>query len=106
MASASFTASDHSPVKITWQVIDGSTALAPRRQAADYEKLKGQIADLRGERRGHVAIACSQAFVPYFLPATASGLTAAITLASASACGSVTGRRRKPRSPITAPTLP
>lgn len=37
-------------------------------QAADYEKLKGQIADLRGERRGHVSIACSQAFVPYFLP--------------------------------------
>ena len=39
-----------------------------RMQAADYEKLKSQIADLRGERRGHVAIACSQAFVPYFLP--------------------------------------
>jgi DNA-binding transcriptional LysR family regulator len=39
-----------------------------RLQAADYEKLKSQIADLRGERRGHVAIACSQAFVPYFLP--------------------------------------
>jgi DNA-binding transcriptional LysR family regulator len=39
-----------------------------RSQAADFEKLKGQIADLRGERRGHVAIACSQAFVPYFLP--------------------------------------
>ena len=39
-----------------------------RTQAADFEKLKGQIADLRGERRGHVSIACSQAFVPYFLP--------------------------------------
>lgn len=39
-----------------------------RTSAADFEKLKGQIADLRGERRGHVAIACSQAFVPYFLP--------------------------------------
>jgi DNA-binding transcriptional LysR family regulator len=39
-----------------------------RTQAADFEKLKGQIADLRGERRGHVAIACSQAFLPYFLP--------------------------------------
>ncbi|MGI1661931.1 LysR family transcriptional regulator [Palleronia sp. KMU-117] len=39
-----------------------------RSQAADFEKLKGQIADLRGERRGHVAIACSQAFLPYFLP--------------------------------------
>ena len=40
-----------------------------RTQAADFDKLKGQIADLRGERRGHVSIACSQAFVPYFLPA-------------------------------------
>jgi DNA-binding transcriptional LysR family regulator len=39
-----------------------------RTQAADYEKLRGQIADLRGERRGHVSIACSQAFLPYFLP--------------------------------------
>lgn len=39
-----------------------------RTQAADFEKLKSQIADLAGERRGHVAIACSQAFLPYFLP--------------------------------------
>lgn len=39
-----------------------------RNQAADFEKLKSQIADLAGERRGHVAIACSQAFLPYFLP--------------------------------------
>lgn len=39
-----------------------------RSQAADLEKLKSQIADLAGERRGHVAIACSQAFLPYFLP--------------------------------------
>ena len=39
-----------------------------RSQAADFEKLKGQLADLRGERRGHVSIACSQAFLPYFLP--------------------------------------
>jgi DNA-binding transcriptional LysR family regulator len=39
-----------------------------RAQAADFEKLKGQIADLAGERRGHVAIACSQAFLPFFLP--------------------------------------
>jgi len=39
-----------------------------RTQAADFEKLKGQLADLRGERRGHVSIACSQAFLPYFLP--------------------------------------
>lgn len=39
-----------------------------RAQAADFDKLKSQIADLAGERRGHVAIACSQAFLPYFLP--------------------------------------
>lgn len=39
-----------------------------RAQASDFEKLKSQIADLAGERRGHVAIACSQAFLPYFLP--------------------------------------
>lgn len=40
-----------------------------RREAAEFEKLRGQIADLAGERRGHVAIACSQAFLPFFLPA-------------------------------------
>ncbi|SDJ18482.1 LysR family transcriptional regulator [Aliiruegeria lutimaris] len=39
-----------------------------RRQASEYEKLKSQIADLSGERRGNVAIACSQALLPYFLP--------------------------------------
>jgi DNA-binding transcriptional LysR family regulator len=39
-----------------------------RAQSADYEKLKSQIADLAGERRGNVSIACSQAFLPYFLP--------------------------------------
>ena len=39
-----------------------------RNQAAELEKLKSQIADLAGERRGHVAIACSQAFLPFFLP--------------------------------------
>jgi DNA-binding transcriptional LysR family regulator len=39
-----------------------------RTQAADFEKFKSQVADLRGERRGHVSIACSQAFLPYFLP--------------------------------------
>lgn len=35
-----------------------------RNQAAELETLKSQIADLAGERRGHVAIACSQAFLP------------------------------------------
>ena len=39
-----------------------------RNQASDLEKLRSQIADLTGERRGHVAIACSQALLPYFLP--------------------------------------
>lgn len=39
-----------------------------RTQTADLEKLKSQIADLAGERRGHVSIACSQAFLPFFLP--------------------------------------
>jgi DNA-binding transcriptional LysR family regulator len=38
-----------------------------RSKAADFEKLKGLIADVQGERRGHVSIACSQAFVSYFL---------------------------------------
>lgn len=39
-----------------------------REQKSDFEKLKSQIADLSGVRRGHVAIACSQALLPYFLP--------------------------------------
>ncbi len=39
-----------------------------RAQKSEFDKLKSQIADLAGERRGHVAIACSQALVPYFLP--------------------------------------
>jgi len=39
-----------------------------RAQLSDFEKLRGQIADLSGERRGNVSIACSQALLPYFLP--------------------------------------
>lgn len=39
-----------------------------RAQLVDIERVKSQIADLSGERRGHVAIACSQALLPYFLP--------------------------------------
>ena len=39
-----------------------------RHQASELEKLKSQIADLAGERRGHVGIACSQALIPFFLP--------------------------------------
>ena len=39
-----------------------------RNQISDMERVRAQIADLTGERRGHVAIACSQALLPYFLP--------------------------------------
>jgi len=39
-----------------------------RNQSSDMAKLKGQLADLAGERRGHVSIACSQALLPFFLP--------------------------------------
>lgn len=39
-----------------------------RNQMSDMERVKTQIADLAGERRGNVAIACSQALLPYFLP--------------------------------------
>jgi len=39
-----------------------------RSQLTDMERVKSQISDLTGERRGHVAIACSQALLPYFLP--------------------------------------
>ncbi len=39
-----------------------------REQLSDMERVKSQIADLSGVRRGHVSIACSQALLPYFLP--------------------------------------
>jgi DNA-binding transcriptional LysR family regulator len=39
-----------------------------RSQFADFERLRSQIADLTGVRRGHVAIACSQAFMDHLLP--------------------------------------
>ena len=39
-----------------------------RTQRSDFARLKSQIADLSGMRRGHVSIACSQALVPFFLP--------------------------------------
>jgi DNA-binding transcriptional LysR family regulator len=39
-----------------------------REQLGDMERVRGLIADLSGERRGHVSIACSQALLPYFLP--------------------------------------
>ncbi|MET0745224.1 MAG: LysR family transcriptional regulator, partial [Microvirga sp.] len=33
-----------------------------RNQVSDFERVRSQIADLSGVRRGHVAVACSQAF--------------------------------------------
>lgn len=39
-----------------------------RHQISDMERVKSQIADLSGVRRGHVSIACSQALLPYALP--------------------------------------
>ncbi|MEI4487480.1 LysR substrate-binding domain-containing protein [Frigidibacter sp. MR17.14] len=39
-----------------------------RSQRADLDRVRSQIADLSGERRGHVRVACSQALLPYFLP--------------------------------------
>ncbi|ESR24877.1 LysR family transcriptional regulator [Lutibaculum baratangense] len=39
-----------------------------RRQLADVERVKSQLSDLSGLRRGHVSIACSNAVLPFFLP--------------------------------------
>ncbi len=39
-----------------------------RTQISDMDRVQSQVADLSGERRGHVSIACSQALLPYFLP--------------------------------------
>ncbi|MCI4665529.1 MAG: LysR family transcriptional regulator [Neomegalonema sp.] len=39
-----------------------------RTQRSELERLRSQVADLSGARRGHVSIACSQALMPYFLP--------------------------------------
>ncbi|MDP4021913.1 LysR family transcriptional regulator [Methylobacterium sp. NEAU 140] len=39
-----------------------------RDQAADLDRVRSQIADLSGVRRGHVALACSQAFVTQMVP--------------------------------------
>ncbi len=40
-----------------------------RLQRTDLARIRSQVADLSGEGRGHVSIACSQALPPYFLPA-------------------------------------
>ncbi|WP_026596778.1 LysR family transcriptional regulator [Methylobacterium sp. 77] len=39
-----------------------------RDQVSDLERVRSQIADLSGVRRGHVALACSQAFVNQVVP--------------------------------------
>ncbi|MBN3754778.1 LysR family transcriptional regulator [Paraburkholderia sp. Tr-20389] len=39
-----------------------------RDQSADFERLHAQLSDLAGVRRGHVTLACSQAFVDSVLP--------------------------------------
>lgn len=39
-----------------------------RTQLTDIDRVQSQIADLSGERRGHISIACSQALLPHFLP--------------------------------------
>lgn len=39
-----------------------------RLQMSDMERVRSHIADLSGERRGHVSIACSQGLLPYFMP--------------------------------------
>lgn len=39
-----------------------------RATASDLSRVQSQVADLTGERRGHVSIGCSQALLPYFLP--------------------------------------
>ncbi len=39
-----------------------------RQQAGDLARLRAQVADLGGARRGHVTLACSQGVTPHFLP--------------------------------------
>lgn len=39
-----------------------------RNQISDYERLRSQIADLSGVRRGHVSVAGARAALPHFLP--------------------------------------
>lgn len=39
-----------------------------RTQRADLARVQSQVADLSGQRRGLVTIACSQGLLPYFLP--------------------------------------
>jgi DNA-binding transcriptional LysR family regulator len=43
-----------------------------RQQLSDMERVKSQIADLSGERRGHVSVVCGQALMLQFLPGMVS----------------------------------
>jgi len=53
-----------------------------REQATDLERVKSQIEDLKGLRRGTVRIACSQALAHAFLPAEIAAFRAAHPLVS------------------------
>ena len=44
-----------------------------RNQVSDMARVRSQIADLSGVRRGHVSIACTQALMPWFLPREIEG---------------------------------
>lgn len=39
-----------------------------RDQVSEFERVRSKIADLSGMRRGHVTVACSQAFAYHFMP--------------------------------------
>lgn len=51
-------------------------------QLADLERVRSQIADLTGVRRGHVTIACSQAFLTRFIQKSRLTVRASLRLAS------------------------
>jgi DNA-binding transcriptional LysR family regulator len=53
-----------------------------RSQISDFERLKSQISDLTGVRRGHVAIACSQGFLDHILPEEIAAYRARFPLVS------------------------
>lgn len=47
-----------------------------RQQLSDMQRVQSQIADLSGERRGHVSLVCGQAMMLQFLPALVSNYRA------------------------------
>ena len=53
-----------------------------RDQVSDFERVRSQIADLSGVRRGHVAIACSQAFADHVMPDEIQAYRASFPLVS------------------------